>query len=959
MSPRVPRSGYVVREYSSWYNVIYKGDDGCKLKRNPEDVTLWIKRPTAEVTETPHSMTDEAPFAEFRADAILGIIKINGSLYLNLVVSSEPVANVSFGEVTASDCKTSPIFSVKMIRMLPIEQRSQYQAGYQQSVTDRELSDSESSERGRSPSRRSSNLSAALDRDGGDMPNDDPNLGIINDLNQLLTTGHYFSRATDLTRSMQRQWELGFLPLKPRRFTGQVHETADTASTKNGTEESNASVGKSLFEIADPTFNWSRGMLHGIPSHWITVLMQGYVGYSIHSWNGKRVELMLIGRRSTYRYGTRLNARGIDEDGNVGNFVESELRLRVNKGFWKSFVQVRGSIPVFWGQKNIFSPAYFTRPLNESEAAFLLHYKQLETLYGEGSEICFMSLLDTKASEIALTQGMEHIDHTFPDMNLHMVRYNYNEKVKWSTMLYELLTFVNLQLLSTMQRIGYFDGKLMKESLKVAQRHRLDNGRIEGTQRGVIRTNCLDCLDRTNAMQLMVGWVWLASMLDPDGLSNLLELDNESDFNGSLRQFRDMWCAHGDAVSFHYAGTASIYSQHIREGKQSYVAMFHYTKTMVTRACSYVFNDEARQNCMDMLINGQNPQVELQNSASSSPRSQPSVVQSENIALSDVTVWCGTWNMNGSVLSNKDDMSDWISTGVKHGAEIYVFFLQEFVELSMLNVLSGKTEENKEMLFNGKAIRILTAMHEDKNVKFVHLKSCSMVGLYVTAFVSERLRPSVRNLTTTTVKTGFSGNVGNKGAVGLKFEIGGQRLTLIDVHLNFGKLPTRVRIQELEYVMKNTFDESEPDTLYDDDLFVLAGDFNFQIAMNDEDSLDIMDELYAGNLERLLRADEFLSEVKRGPPHLSNLQEAPIRFEPTYKFKVGTSFYHMKRPPAWCDRILYGGSSVLKKSRSIKCLSYMRHDGMVSSDHKAVSGVFKLSSDKLKKELETISLIDL
>ena len=36
------------------------------------------------------------------------------------------------------------------------------------------------------------------------------------------------------------------------------------------------------------------------------------------------VQLILISRRSRYRAGVRMHCRGIDDDGNVANYVETE-----------------------------------------------------------------------------------------------------------------------------------------------------------------------------------------------------------------------------------------------------------------------------------------------------------------------------------------------------------------------------------------------------------------------------------------------------------------------------------------------------------------------------------------------------------------------------------------------------------------------------------------------------------
>ena len=61
--------------------------------------------------------------------------------------------------------------------------------------------------------------------------------------------------------------------------------------------------------------------------------------------------LTLISRLSCRRAGTRFNARGIDDDGNVANFVESEILLYHPSGLCFSYAQIRGSVswnPIMW-----------------------------------------------------------------------------------------------------------------------------------------------------------------------------------------------------------------------------------------------------------------------------------------------------------------------------------------------------------------------------------------------------------------------------------------------------------------------------------------------------------------------------------------------------------------------------------------------------------------------------------
>lgn len=93
-------------------------------------------------------------------------------------------------------------------------------------------------------------------------------------------------------------------------------------------------------------------MLHGFV-HVDTVAME---------WQGaadavsRPLTLAVISRRSRHRAGTRYKKRGVDDAGYVANYVETEQCLLVG-GHVLSFVQVRGSVPVYWSQ-----PGFKYRP---------------------------------------------------------------------------------------------------------------------------------------------------------------------------------------------------------------------------------------------------------------------------------------------------------------------------------------------------------------------------------------------------------------------------------------------------------------------------------------------------------------------------------------------------------------------------------------------------------------------
>ena len=64
---------------------------------------------------------------------------------------------------------------------------------------------------------------------------------------------------------------------------------------------------------------------------------------------GAKVGYVLISRRSNKKGGTRYFDRGIDDDGYVANFCETEQIVRLGE-YTMSDLQIRGSIPIFFEQ---------------------------------------------------------------------------------------------------------------------------------------------------------------------------------------------------------------------------------------------------------------------------------------------------------------------------------------------------------------------------------------------------------------------------------------------------------------------------------------------------------------------------------------------------------------------------------------------------------------------------------
>jgi hypothetical protein len=66
-------------------------------------------------------------------------------------------------------------------------------------------------------------------------------------------------------------------------------------------------------------------------------LIQGYIEQIEQTFDGNPIDVMLISRRRYAMAGARFISRGIDDNSNVANFVESELIITYEKHMY-SFV---------------------------------------------------------------------------------------------------------------------------------------------------------------------------------------------------------------------------------------------------------------------------------------------------------------------------------------------------------------------------------------------------------------------------------------------------------------------------------------------------------------------------------------------------------------------------------------------------------------------------------------------
>ena len=80
----------------------------------------------------------------------------------------------------------------------------------------------------------------------------------------------------------------------------------------------------------DKRYHWNSNITQdftyqNIDPFWTVPLIQGFIEQQTLSFEGQQIDIMLISRRRHAMAGARFISRGIDDNSNVANFVESEL----------------------------------------------------------------------------------------------------------------------------------------------------------------------------------------------------------------------------------------------------------------------------------------------------------------------------------------------------------------------------------------------------------------------------------------------------------------------------------------------------------------------------------------------------------------------------------------------------------------------------------------------------------
>ncbi|GAA5887685.1 hypothetical protein JCM5296_004458 [Sporobolomyces johnsonii] len=395
-----------------------------------------------------------------------------------------------------------------------------------------------------------------------------------------LNKNFYFSYTYDLTHTLQHNFTRASVTRNPLAPDGAASPTWKDKFVWN-------------HHLLVPMFQNLRSN-----SPWILPLIYGFVDQAKLAVFGRSAYITLIARRSRHFAGARFLRRGVNEEGFVANEVETEqivsealttpfyapapsshthippthARSSSYQGAtphpvqhqnrrpnprYTSHVQVRGSIPLFWVQdtsNSAIKPPIEVTIRDPYYAAAARHFDDL--FEAHGGKVVVLNLIKHKEMRESrllpeFEECIKYLNQFLPDENkiIH-IPYDISEAKKKKRDVINVLEDIAED---AMEQTHFFHSGaepprriLSPEDEATPQR----SGPL--LQVGVVRTNCIDCLDRTNAAQFVIGKVALGHQLRALGIVNEPKLGWDSD---AVNLLTEIYHDHGDTIAIQYGGS--------------------------------------------------------------------------------------------------------------------------------------------------------------------------------------------------------------------------------------------------------------------------------------------------------------------------------------------------------------------------------------------------------------------
>eukprot|EP00762_Andalucia_godoyi_P005589 ANDGO_00537.mRNA.1 Phosphatidylinositide phosphatase SAC1 len=363
--------------------------------------------------------------------------------------------------------------------------------------------------------------------------------------------------------------------------TNKVSNSSQNNNSNNTNSSSNSSSGTR--KRKNHLFFWNAHLTSALPlpiaSTWTVRMIRGFVA-SYYSKAGG-FSFVMISRQSPQRAGTRYYRRGADpQTSHVANFTETEQIIVDHKTHAaESLVQIRGSIPLRWSQRPNMKYKPKPRILGDAVSNNQIAFQHLKSVSGDYGKVTCVDLVDQKGSEGAISAAFKSA--VLNASSLPVVYEGFDFHKECSKMRYDRLSLLVSRLQQPIHDSLY--SCTLNDTETVVEKTMLSPS-------AVIRTNCMDCLDRTNVTQAQIARTRTQAL-------ELLTRDPLFDI-----AFKHAWADNADAISTLYAGTGALKTDFTRTGQRSRAGAIRDGVNSITRYYLNNFKDGLRQDGVDLLV---------------------------------------------------------------------------------------------------------------------------------------------------------------------------------------------------------------------------------------------------------------------------------------------------------------------------------------------------------------------
>ncbi|ODQ44825.1 hypothetical protein PICMEDRAFT_36991 [Pichia membranifaciens NRRL Y-2026] len=651
--------------------------------------------------------------------------------------------------------------------------------------------------------------------------------------------------------------------------------------------------------------------------------------------------ITIISRQDCRKVGPLFGPACVDDEGNVANFVETELVVYTGDNL-VSFTIVKGNVPLFWKLDThlLSTKIEFPRSEDASKHAFNRFF---ETLCTEYNMVYVLDALSSKGSQPELSDryanAIQELQTDYKELSVGYKKLTYGvslgNRLKGKND-YMSLLLQDEQIHAALQNYSanQFNFKEWKQSSR---------------QLGVFLVNTLDSNDRANHVQCKISEMILEHLFGtnftPEVWSkhNLLWVMNGT----ALGKLSDTYNASIKTKN----KTGGLIGKFAEQGKK----YAEQSKKYVSGGPNNINGSSSgRQTQFDRLLGRKNKefQVELIDPIHDYVLEGLNKRRNEFTTIKDLLIYTVTFNVNAVLYDG--DLNDLLFPEEESYSkyDIITIALEEVIELTPSKVMS--IDLSTRNFWERRFKEVLNKKHAKE---YTLLRGEQLGGILLLVYASIEIIDNIKKVESSVKKTGFKGISANKGGVGITFTFSTHsRLCFVASHLAAGQSNSEERHQNYNTIATGlTFKRCK--NIKDSDILIWMGDLNYRISLPNETVRKILQfRTPAFALKQLFEYDQLNAQMANGQT-FPFFDEMEISFKPTYKFDKGTDYYdtsEKQRVPSWTDRIL-----THTKDKNVTSLEQVRYNSIPKykfSDHKPVYGIFvaklEIVNDSSKSVIE-------